>query len=74
MKYLEDPNLIKLRFRNGMLILPFVRYELMCHLNKNGSEYLTKKSVKVSIITKLFRLLINFPKFFFPRKTILYLV
>ena len=38
MKYIENKNLLKYRFSNGMLMLPFFRYEIMCNLNKKKSE------------------------------------
>ena len=36
MDYLEDKKLLELRFSNGMMILPFVRYKLLVFLTVYG--------------------------------------
>lgn len=70
MRYLEDKKLLNLRFSNGMLILPFIRYELMCHINDNQTsasvvKYPSKRK-------KLFRIFLNLLKIRFKRSDIVY--
>lgn len=47
MKYIENENLLKYRFSNGMLMLPFFRYDIMCNLNKRQSDnnQITEKKI-----------------------------
>lgn len=70
MKYLEDRKLLNLRFTNGMLILPFVRYELMCSINDNFTS--ASVSSSPSKIKIFFRLLLNLWKIKFKKSDIVY--
>lgn len=60
MNYLEDKKLLELRFSNGMLMLPYIRYRLMCNINQDNSSASIKK--RSSMITILKRLMTNITK------------
>ena len=53
MEYLNDRKLLSLRFSNGMLILPTIRYSLMCHINQESSIPQSSSRSKLSRIKSL---------------------
>lgn len=70
MKYLEDIKLLDLRFSNGMLMLPYIRYKLMCSINQDNTSASIKKRISRIIVLK--RLLSNLSKFAIRRKNLVY--
>ena len=55
MDYLEDKKLLELRFSNGMMILPFVRYKLLCSKNQDNTSSSSRNPVsKPTIFFRLF--------------------
>ena len=60
MDYLEDKKLLELRFSNGMMILPFVRYKLLCSKNQDNTSSSSRNPVsKPTIFFRLFSNLIR---------------
>lgn len=74
MKYLEDQKLLTLRFSNGLLILPTIRYRLMCHKNQCSITTIKEKKSKwfmyKSLIQGLTRLKIKRKKILFFSSTL----
>jgi hypothetical protein len=57
---LNDENLIKLRFNNGKLILPYFRYELLCFLDQKAPTLSgEKRHKKIKLAQRFWRILRN---------------
>ena len=59
MLFLEDRKLLTLHFNNGIKILPYIRYELMCYINNGNKSNLSnnnsKQLTRLQIICKLLK-------------------
>lgn len=71
MNYLEDKRLLELRFSNGMMMLPFIRYKLLC--SKNQGNVISSTEVPLSKIRILYRLFSNLPHIGLKKKNSFFL-
>ena len=70
MNYLEDKRLLELRFSNGMMMLPFIRYKLLC--SKNQGNVISSTEVPLSKIRILYRLFSNLPHIGLKKKKLVF--
>lgn len=70
MNYLEDKRLLELRFSNGMMMLPFIRYKLLC--SKNQGNVISSTEVPLSKIRIFYRLFSNLPHIGLKKKKLVF--